>query len=143
MGGYPEKHFESPNLKSDITYVKEKIKAGAQYIVTQMFYNNSAYFDFVKTCRNEGIEIPIIPGLKILMTRSNLTSLPKNFYISIPEELADEVNDAKPEHSLEIGVNWAAKQVEELLNNDVPGINFYTMLNSKPINMLMKTLKLN
>lgn len=142
VGGYPEKHFESPNLKSDITYVKEKIKAGAQYIVTQMFYNNNAYFDFVKTCRNEGIEIPIIPGLKILMTRSNLTSLPKNFYISIPEELADEVNDAKPEHSLEIGVNWAAKQVEELLNNDVPGIHFYTMLNSKPINMLMKKLKL-
>jgi len=142
VAGYPEKHFESPNLKTDISYLKEKIKAGAQYIVTQMFYNNKAYFDFVTTCRNEGIEIPIIPGLKILVAQSNLTSLPKNFYISVPEELADEVNAAKPEHSMEIGVNWAVKQVEELLKNNVPAIHFYIMQNSKPINMLMKKLKL-
>jgi len=141
VAGYPEKHFESPNLKTDINFLKEKIKAGAQYIVTQMFYNNKAYFDFVTTCRKEGIDIPIIPGLKILMAKSNLTSLPKNFYISVPEELADEVNAAKPEHSMEIGVNWAVKQVEELLKNDVPAIHFYIMQNSKPINMLMKKLK--
>ena len=142
VAGYPEKHFESPNLKTDINVLKEKIKAGAQYIVTQMFYNNKVYFDFVDTCRKAGIEIPIIPGLKILMARSNLTSLPKNFYISVPEELADEVNEGKPEHSMEIGVNWAVKQVEELLKNKVPAIHFYIMQNSKPINMLMKKLKL-
>ena len=142
VAGYPEKHFESPNLKTDINVLKEKIKAGAQYIVTQMFYNNKVYFDFVDTCRKAGIEIPIIPGLKILMARSNLTSLPKNFYISVPEELADEVIEAKPEHSMEIGVNWAVKQVEELLKNKVPAIHFYIMQNSKPINMLMKKLKL-
>jgi len=142
VAGYPEKHFESPNLKSDLKYIKEKIKAGAQYIVTQMFYDNKTYYDFVASCRNEGIEIPIIPGLKILLAQSNLTSLPKNFHISVAEELADEVNAAKPEHSMEIGVNWAAKQVEELLNNNVPAIHFYTMLNSKPINLLMKKLRL-
>jgi methylenetetrahydrofolate reductase (NADPH) len=142
VAGYPEKHFESPNLKTDINVLKEKIKAGAQYIVTQMFYNNKAYFDFVTNCRKEGIEIPIIPGLKILMAKSNLTSLPKNFYISVPEELADEINAAKPEHSMEIGVNWAVKQVEELLKNNVPAIHFYIMQNSKPINLLMKKLKL-
>lgn len=142
VAGYPEKHFEAPNLKSDINYVKEKIKTGAQYIVTQMFYENKDYFDFVAACRNEGIEIPIIPGLKILLAQSNLTSLPKNFHISVPEELADEVHEAKPEHSMEIGVNWAVKQVEELLNNNVPAIHYYIMQNSKPINMLMKKLKL-
>lgn len=142
VAGYPEKHFEAPNLKSDINYVKEKIKAGAQYIVTQMFYENKDYFDFVAACRNEGIEIPILPGLKILLAQSNLTSLPKNFHISVPEELADEVHTAKPEHSMEIGVNWAVKQVEELLNNNVPAIHFYVMQNSVPINMLMKKLKL-
>lgn len=142
VAGYPEKHFEAPNLKSDINYIKEKIKAGAQYIVTQMFYENKDYFDFVAACRNEGIEIPIIPGLKILLAQSNLTSLPKNFHISVPEELADEVHAAKPEHSMEIGVNWAVKQVEELLNNNVPAIHFYVMQNSVPINMLMKKLKL-
>lgn len=142
VAGYPEKHFEAPNLKSDINYVKEKIKAGARYIVTQMFYENKDYFDFVAACRNEGIEIPIIPGLKILLAQSNLTSLPKNFHISVPEELADEVHAAKPEHSMEIGVNWAVKQVEELLNNNVPAIHYYIMQNSVPINMLMKKLKL-
>jgi len=142
VAGYPEKHFESPNLKTDISYVKSKIKAGAQYIVTQMFYENKVFFDFVTSCRKEGIEIPIIPGLKILMTQSNLVTLPKNFYISIPEELADEVKSAKPEHSMEIGVNWAVKQVIELLNNNIPAIHFYIMQNAKPINMLMKKLKL-
>ena len=129
-------------MNDDINYVKEKIKAGAQYIVTQMFYENKDYFNFVAACRNEGIEIPIIPGLKILLAQSNLTSLPKNFHISVPEELADEVHAAKPEHSMEIGVNWAVKQVEELLNNNVPAIHYYIMQNSKPINMLMKKLKL-
>lgn len=142
VAGYPEKHFEAPNLKSDINYIKEKIKAGARYIVTQMFYENKDYFNFVAACRKEGIEIPIIPGLKVLLAQSNLTSLPKNFHISVPEELADEVHAAKPEHSMEIGVNWAVKQVEELLNNHVPAIHFYVMQNAKPINMLMKKLKL-
>jgi len=142
VGGYPEKHFEAPNLKADIKYLKKKIEAGAQYIVTQMFYDNNAYFNFVKICRAEGIEVPIIPGLKILMAKSNLSSLPRNFHVNIPEELADEVMEAKPEHIMEIGVNWAAQQVEELLNNNVPAIHFYIMQNAIPINLLMKKVKI-
>ena len=138
VGGYPDKHFEAPNLRADIKYIKKKIEAGAQYIVTQMFYDNKAYFNFVKICREEGIDAPIIPGLKIIMAKSNLSSLPRNFYVNIPEELADEVMEAKPEQIMEIGVNWAARQVEELLNNKVPAIHFYIMQNAKPINMLMK-----
>ena len=141
-GGYPEKHFESPNLKADIKYLKEKVDAGADYIVTQMFFNNKVYFDFVKACRAEGITVPIIPGLKILTAKSNLKSIPRKFYISIPEEFADEIHAAKNEHVLEIGVNWAAKQLEELLNNDIPAVHFYIMQNSTPINMLMKKMKL-
>lgn len=141
VSGYPEKHFESPNIKSDIRFTKEKIESGADYIVTQMFFNNSVYFDYVKQCREEGITVPIIPGLKILTSKSHLNTIPRNFYINIPEELSDEILAAKPEHVLEIGVNWAAKQVEELLNNNVPSVHFYIMQNSKPIRMLMDKLK--
>jgi methylenetetrahydrofolate reductase (NADPH) len=141
IGGYPEKHFESPNLKSDIQYIKKKIEAGASYVVTQMFFNNQAYFDFVKRCRAEGIEAPIIPGLKILLAKTNLTTIPRNFHVTIPEKLSEEIHEAKPEHATEIGVNWAVKQVEELLNNNVPAIHFYIMQNAQPTNMLMKKLK--
>ncbi len=142
VSGYPEKHFEAPNLKTDIKYVKEKVDAGAEYVVTQMFYDNKYYFKFVELCREAGINVPIIPGLKILTSKVHLTSVPKNFYISIPDQLADEVLEAKPEHALDIGVNWAAKQVEELLNANVPGVHFYIMQNSKPIIKLMQRLNL-
>jgi methylenetetrahydrofolate reductase (NADPH) len=139
-GGYPEKHFEAPNLKSDIRYVKEKVEAGAEYIVTQMFFDNAVYLQFLNECREAGITVPIIPGLKILLSKNNLNSLPRTFHVSIPEALADEVHSAKPEHAMEIGVNWAVKQVEELFNNDVPAIHFYIMQNSEPIKMLMSNL---
>lgn len=142
VSGYPEKHFEAPNLKTDVKFVKEKVEAGADYVVTQMFYDNEHYFKFVNLCREIGIKVPIIPGLKILTSRAHLTSVPKNFYISIPDKLADEVMAAKPEHALDIGVEWAAKQVEELLNANVPGVHFYIMQNSKPIIKLMERLKL-
>ncbi len=142
VSGYPEKHYESPNLKSDIKFVKEKIQAGASYIVTQMFFDNHYYFNFVQACREEGIIAPIIPGLKILLAKNNLTTLPRNFHVSIPEELAEEVSAAKPEHVLEVGVNWAVKQLEELLNHKVPAVHFYIMQNSTPIKMLMNKIKL-
>jgi methylenetetrahydrofolate reductase (NADPH) len=142
VSGYPEKHYESPNLKTDIRYIKEKIQAGADYIVTQMFFDNRFYFNFVQACRAEGITTPIIPGLKILLAKNNLTTLPRNFHVSIPEELAEEVSAAKPEHVLEVGVNWAVKQLEELLNHKVPAVHFYIMQNSTPINMLMNKIKL-
>ena len=142
VSGYPEKHFEAPNLKTDVKYVKEKVDAGADYVVTQMFYDNKYFFKFVDLCNEIGIKAPIIPGLKILTSRAHLTSVPKNFYINIPDELADEVMAAKPEHVLDIGVEWAAKHVEELLNKKVPGVHFYIMQNSKPILKLMERLKL-
>ena len=142
VGGYPEKHFEAPSLKIDVKHVKQKIEAGAEYIVTQMFYNNKFYFDFVDMCRNEGITVPIIPGLKILTSKSHLVNIPKNFYISLPDEFADEIYAAKPEQVMDIGVEWAAKQVEELLNRNVPSVHFYIMQNSLPIKKLMNRLKL-
>lgn len=142
VGGYPEKHFEAPNMKTDIQYTKEKIQAGAEYIVTQMFFDNSRYFDYVDQCRACGINAPIIPGLKIITSKAQLTNIPRNFYIDIPDELTEEVLSAKNEHVMEIGVNWALKQVEELLNRKVPSVHFYIMQNSKPILMLMEKLKL-
>jgi methylenetetrahydrofolate reductase (NADPH) len=108
VGGYPEKHFEAPNIKTDIKYAKEKIEAGAEYIVTQLFYDNSVYFKYVELCRQEGITVPIIPGIKILTNRSHLINVPKNFYVSLPDQLVDEVMSAKPEHVLEVGVEWAS-----------------------------------
>lgn len=140
--GYPEKHFEAPNLLTDIKFTKAKVEAGASYIVTQMFYDNKSYFNFVDLCRKEGINVPIIPGLKLLTSKVQLNTIPKNFYIDIPEELAKEVEEAKPEHVMEVGVEWTFKQVEELLNKNVPALHFYIMQNSQPIKMLMKKLGL-
>ena len=142
VGGYSEKHFEAPNLKSDVRYAKQKADAGADYIVTQMFYDNKHYFDYVKLCREAGIDIPIIPGLKILTSKSQLHSIPKNFHVTIPTELADEVEAAKPEDVLKIGVEWSVNQVKQLLDENVPSVHFYIMLNSKPISMLLDRLKM-
>jgi methylenetetrahydrofolate reductase (NADPH) len=141
VGGYPEKHFESPNLKTDIEYVKQKVDAGADYVVTQMFYDNKVYFRFVELCRKAGIEVPIIPGLKIITNKSHLVTVPRNFYINIPEELSDEITKAKPEQVLDIGAEWAAKQVEELFDKNVTSVHFYIMQNSKPVQKLMERLK--
>ena len=141
VGGYPEKHFEAPNLKADIRIIKEKINAGAEYVVTQMFYDNKFYYNFVDKCREEGIDVPIIPGLKILTSKTQLHSIPRNFHVTVPDILADEVYAAKQEDVMEIGVEWAQKQVEDLLNNNVPSVHFYVMLNAKPIKMLLDRLK--
>jgi len=142
IGGYPEKHFEAPNLNSDIKIAKDKIDLGAHYIVTQMFYNNKYYFDYVDKCKTAGINVPVIPGLKILTTKNHLSTIPKNFFVEIPDELSSEVKAAKPEHVLDIGVEWALKQSEELLNKGVPSLHFYIMQSPKPIEKLMKKLKL-
>ncbi|HEY3252155.1 MAG TPA: methylenetetrahydrofolate reductase [Ignavibacteria bacterium] len=142
VGGYPEKHFEAPNLKVEVERVKQKIDSGAHYVVTQMFYDNRFYFDFVKKCRQAGITAPIVPGLKILTTKAHLTTIPKNFYISIPEELSGEVIEAKDEHVLEIGAKWAAKQAEELINNGAPSLHYYIMQSAKPIIKMFDFLKI-
>lgn len=140
IAGYPEKHFESPNINHDIKFTKQKIEAGAEYIVTQMFYDNKKYFEYVDVCRKAGIDVPIIPGLKILTSKKQLNNIPKNFFIDLPDELAHEVDEAKDEHVLEVGVEWTLRQVEELFNNNVPAVHFYIMQDSKPITTLMNKL---
>ncbi len=140
IAGYPEKHFEAPNLLTDLKYTKQKIDAGADYIVTQMFYDNQKYFDYVKTAREIGIDAPIIPGIKILTSKKQLTSVPRNFYIDLPEDLIEEVMEADDKHTVDIGVEWAYKQVTELLDNGVPALHFYVMQRSAPIKKLMKKL---
>ncbi|WP_138431789.1 methylenetetrahydrofolate reductase [NAD(P)H] [Fodinibius saliphilus] len=131
VAGYPEKHFEAPNLDFDIEMLKKKVDAGGDYIVTQMFFDNEAYFRFVDKCRSAGIKCPIVPGLKVLTRERHLNFLPKFFHLNIPEALSDEVQ-ADPENAREIGVEWAAQQCTELLEKGVPGIHFYIMGDPTP-----------
>ncbi|MDX1591274.1 MAG: methylenetetrahydrofolate reductase [Balneolaceae bacterium] len=131
VAGYPEKHFEAPNLDWDVKKLKEKVEAGADYIVTQMFFDNEAYFRFVDKCRANGINVPIIPGLKILSTENHLKSLPRYFHLNIPDELTAEVV-ADPARVKDIGTEWSLKQCQELLDNGVPGIHFYIMGDPQP-----------
>src|SRR5262249_7653272 len=116
VGGYPEKHFEAPNLQVDVRHMKEKIDAGAHYIVTQMFFDNQPYFRFVGACREQGIAVPIVPGLKILTSKQQLTTIPRNFYVDIPADLADAMASAPPDRVVDVGVEWAVQQVQELLD---------------------------
>jgi len=141
VGGYPEKHFEAPNLVLDVRRVKEKVEAGAHYIVTQMFFNNAHYFRFVELCREQGITVPIIPGLKILTSAKQLSNLPRNFYVEIPPDLSDAVL-ADPTHATDIGVEWAQKQSEELLARGAPSLHFYVMQSASAIKSLMLRLKM-
>lgn len=142
VGGYPEKHFEAPNLPLDVRRVKEKVEAGAHYVVTQMFFENRHYFHYLDLCREQGINVPIIPGLKILTSAKQLSNLPRNFFVEIPAELSDEVLAAKPEHVADIGVEWALKQSQELLDRGVPSLHFYVMQSAGAIKRLMAKLKM-
>jgi methylenetetrahydrofolate reductase (NADPH) len=141
VGGYPEKHFAAPNLNTDIKYAREKIDAGAEYIVTQMFFNNKYYFEYVDKCRAAGITVPIIPGLKLLTSKRQLRTIPSNFFVEIPEELSAEIMETKLEHVVDVGVEWAVKQCEELLNRGVPSLHFYIMQDSGPVDKLFSKLK--
>jgi methylenetetrahydrofolate reductase (NADPH) len=131
VAGYPEKHFEAPNLDWDIKNLKRKVDAGADYIVTQMFFDNKAYFKFVDRCREHGIDVPIVPGLKILTNSRHLKTLPKYFYLNIPDELTAAV-DADPDNAKNVGVEWAQRQSLELLESGVPGIHYYIMGDPQP-----------
>jgi methylenetetrahydrofolate reductase (NADPH) len=131
VAGYPEKHFEAPNLDWDVKRLKEKVDAGADYIVTQMFFDNSAYFRFVEKCRDHGIDVPIVPGLKILSTANHLKSLPKYFYLNIPDELTAEV-DVNPDNVKQVGIEWSTRQCQELMDKGVPGLHFYIMGDPQP-----------
>lgn len=139
--GYPEKHFEAPNLVADVRRVKEKVDCGADYVVTQMFFDNRHFFDFVDLCREEGIEVPIIPGIKILTKRSHLRSIPRTFHCEIPTALADEVTAAKKDDVLDVGIEWARQQAQELIDKGVPSVHFYVMQSSRAINSLLEQLK--
>ncbi|HEX6223617.1 MAG TPA: methylenetetrahydrofolate reductase [NAD(P)H] [Chryseolinea sp.] len=141
VAGYPEKHFSAPNLKADLKFLKLKVDLGAEYIVTQMFFNNQKYFDFVDECRKAGITVPIIPGIKPLTGRGQLTILPKTFHIDIPEDLSEEVEKCKDNTAVkEVGIEWCIKQSKELIKNNVPTLHFYSMGKSDPIYRIAKEL---
>ncbi|MFA6261477.1 MAG: methylenetetrahydrofolate reductase [NAD(P)H] [Bacteroidia bacterium] len=128
VAGYPEKHFEAANLNSDIKWLKSKVDAGADYIVTQLFFDNKKFLAFVKSCRDAGIQIPIIPGLKPLANRKQLTALPKIFHIDMPQDLVDAVDACKDDKAIkQIGIEWAIQQSKELKAAGVPVLHYYTM----------------
>lgn len=128
MACYPEKHEESPNLESDLFYLKKKVENGADYLISQMFFDNSKYFEFVKKCRDNGIKVPILPGIKPISKKHHLNLLPKTFKIDIPEELAAQIRNCKDDkEAKEVGIEWGIRQCRELLEHGVAGIHFYTM----------------
>lgn len=127
VAGYPEKHFEAPNLDSDMEYLKQKVDSGADYIVTQMFFDNQKYYQFVDKCRTAGITVPIIPGLKPIAVKNQLTVLPKIFSIDLPQDLADELSKAKDnEAAKQVGTEWAIHQAKDLIKNNAPSLHVYT-----------------
>jgi len=128
IAGYPEKHFEAPNMYSDLKYLKAKVDAGAEYIVTQMFFDNKKYFEFVKSCRDAGINVPIITGIKMITQKKQLNSLPKIFHIDMPIDLYKEIEKCKDDAQVkEVGINWAIQQCKELVKQKAPCVHFYTM----------------
>jgi len=141
VAGYPEKHFEAPNMKSDLKYLKQKINAGADYIVTQMFFDNKKYFDFVEKCRASGIDVPIIPGLKPITTTKQANILPSIFHIDLPEDLADAIEKCNTnQEAREVGVEWAIQQSKELIDYGVPTLHFYSMGKAEPVYRIAKEL---
>lgn len=139
--GYPEKHFEAMNLTTDLQYLKDKVDAGAEYIVTQMFFDNQKYFDFVDACRDMGIDVPIIPGLKPIKTLEHITFLPKFFKIDYPEALSKELLKCKDNKQVEqLGIEWGIQQSKELKEAGVPCIHYYTMSNSSQVKSIAKEI---
>jgi len=142
VAGYPEKHFEAPNLATDVRHAKAKIDAGAEYIVTQMFFDNAHYFRYVDACRAAGIEAPIIPGVKILTGKKQLQSLPRTFFCEIPSALADEAEAADPKNVAAVGIEWAIQQAQELIEKGAPAIHFYVMANARSVTDVVTRLEL-
>ena len=141
VAGYPEKHFAAPNLTSDLKYLKMKVDLGAEYIVTQMFFDNQKFFEFVNKCRELDITVPIVPGIKPITTKKQLTILPRIFYIDIPEELANAIEVCKDNQAArEIGVEWAIKQSKELVDFGVPSLHYYSMGKSDSVYKVAQAL---
>lgn len=128
VAGYPEKHFEAANLTTDFKWLKHKVELGANYIVTQMFFDNKKYLSFVERCRSEGINVPVIPGLKPLTSKKQIQMLASRFHIDIPEDLADAVDKCKDDKAVrQVGVEWSIAQSKELIKYKVPCLHFYSM----------------
>lgn len=141
VAGYPEKHIESPNQTSDLTFLKAKIDAGAEYIITQMFFDNRRYFDFVKKCRDHGILAPVIPGLKPITTLHDIRTLPQVFNIDIPEDLMKEVRKCETnEDAFHTGIEWAINQSKELIRFGVPVLHYFTIGISENIRQIAKAV---
>jgi len=141
IAGYPEKHFESPNLETDMAYLKAKVESGAEFIMTQMFFNNQKYFDFVKVCRDNDINIPVIPGLKPITNKKQLNILPKIFHVDIPNDLSNSITKCKSDDEVEkVGTEWLIQQSRELREFGVPVLHYYTLGKSKVIWNVVKEL---
>ncbi|RYY15540.1 MAG: methylenetetrahydrofolate reductase [NAD(P)H] [Chitinophagaceae bacterium] len=141
VAGYPEKHFEAPNMDTDLAYLKDKVDAGAEYIITQMFFDNKKYFDFVKRCRAIGIEVPIIPGLKPLTSKKQLSVLPRTFHVDLPNDLITEVMKCKSDAEVELaGGEWLLQQSRELKKEGVPVLHYYTLGKPKVICSVVQEL---
>lgn len=141
VAGYPEKHFESPNMETDLQYLKAKVENGADYIVTQMFFDNEKYYAFVKACRDIGITVPIIPGIKPIAVKNQLTVLPKIFHIDLPTDLSNELQKCKTNEDVEIvGQEWLLMQAKDLKKNGVPVLHFYTLGNPLHVANVVKKL---
>jgi len=141
VAGYPEKHYSAPNMTNDMKYLKLKVDRGANYIVTQMFFDNQKYFDFVKKCRENDINVPIIPGLKPITTKSQITVLPRIFHIDIPEDLAEAVQKCKNNtEARQVGIEWAIQQSRELVEFGVPTLHYYSMGKSDSVYKIAKEL---
>ena len=141
VAGYPEKHEEAPNLDSDIYWLKKKVEAGAEYIVTQMFFDNQKFFDFVTRCRAEGIDVPIVPGIKPITLKNQLTVLPKIFHVDIPEAFAKELRKCKTDEEVKIvGVEWGIQQAKELMQHNVPTLHFYTLMATQSVRQIAQAI---
>lgn len=139
VAGYPEKHMEAPSLDSDIYFLKQKIKNGASYIITQMFFDNKKFFDFVAKCRKEGITVPIIPGLKPISTKKQLNLVPHRFKVDIPDELIMSIVRAKDADAVkQIGIEWCIRQSKELIKEGIPVLHYYSMGKSENIKAIAR-----
>ncbi|MCS6821754.1 MAG: methylenetetrahydrofolate reductase [NAD(P)H] [Microscillaceae bacterium] len=141
VAGYPEKHFEAPNLQTDLKYLKKKVDMGADYIVTQMFFDNKKFFEFVRLCREMGIDVPIIPGLKPITTKKQLTTLPSIFHIDLPQELVEAVEACKDNAQVkQVGIEWGIQQSKELIEFGVPCLHYYSMSKSDAVQSIAAAL---
>lgn len=139
VAGYPEKHAEAPNLEEDIQMLKYKVACGAEYIVTQMFFDNTVFYRFVDDCRKAGITVPIIPGLKPIGSKRDLATIPQTFHVDFPSELVQLLNKAQKLSEIrEVGVHWCTKQAKDLLAHGVPGVHFYTLGKAESVSRIVR-----